>query len=481
MSGRNLIALYSWRIVWREWRRFVLSLSSLIITSVVLMLILLLTGASSNLLSEQARELQGGDVVLKSTSPIAGGDIFDAASIAPDLVSDQISFSGTLQGAEVTAPFTVEVIDAAYPLYGELVLRDGEFAGIADGEILLDEAGLKRLGVEIGDTVSFGDVSLVISDVVLAEPTSLFGGFQFLPKAFMSQGSFANAQVDPQLLRADYTYAAAVSNLTSQNIESLRAVEDSHPGINVDIAGQDQRGLQFGLATVSDFLIIAVLITAVLAAVNVYASVLYLVTIERKSLAVLLALGLTKPQLVSVLGVSLGYVVVLANLIGLSIGTVIFTQVQSFVSNTYLIELPTPHILFYAGVTSALVLLIAVMSFLPAVRKSLELNPKQILIGAGSSMSERRSFWSLVFITVSTLIPLVALAAFLLESITHRVLLWSVRFCWSMCWLLLCIASLFVSSILCAHACRFSSVVLLVKNMQTECLVWSRSHRCLLH
>ncbi|MFT7644478.1 MAG: putative ABC transport system permease protein [Candidatus Paceibacteria bacterium] len=421
MSGVKLIFLYSWRIVRREWRRFALSLSSLAITSVVLMLILLLTGASANLLADQARELQGGDVVLESSYPIAGEGFFVEAGISPLAASEQIAFSGTLQSVDVTAPFTIEVIDDAYPLYGELILQDGVFTSIADGEILLDEAGLKRLGVEKGDTVSFGDVSLTISDVVLAEPTSLFGGFRFLPIAFMSQGSFIDANVDPELLRAEYTYAAVAPDLTTDAIESLRMMQGSYPEIHVDIAGQDQRGLQFGLATVSDFLIIAVLITAVLAAVNVYASVLYLVTIERKSLAVLLALGLTKTKLVYVLGAALGYVVVLANLTGLAIGAIIFQQVQSFVMAEYLIALPTPNLFFYAVVTSALILLISIMSFLPAIRKSLSLNPKQILIGTGSSLTEQRSFWSLVFITVSTLVPLVALATFLLKSLTQGV------------------------------------------------------------
>jgi putative ABC transport system permease protein len=421
MSGFKLIFLYSWRIVRREWRRFALSLSSLLITSVVLMLILLLTGSSANLLADQARELQGGDVLLESSSPIAGQDFMEEAGISTLTTSEQISFSGTLQSAEITAPFTIEVIDAAYPLYGELVLGDGIFTSVSDGEILLDEAGLKRLGVEKGDIVSFGDVSLTVSDVVLAEPTSLFGGFRFLPVAFMSQGSFADANVDLQLLRAEYIYAAVAPDLTTDDIESLRMMDDSYPEIQVDIAGQDQRGLQFGLATVSDFLIIAVLITAVLAAVNVYSSVLYLVTIERKSLAVLLALGLTKTKLVYVLGAALGYVVVLANLIGLGIGAAIFQQVQSFVSTEYLIDLPTPDLFFYAVVTSALIFLISVMSFLPAIRKSLSLNPKQILIGAGSSLTEQRSFWPLVFITISTLVPLVALAAFLLKSLTQGI------------------------------------------------------------
>jgi putative ABC transport system permease protein len=422
MSDLKLIFLYSGRIVRREWRRFVLSLSSLVITSVVLMLVLLLTGAGAQLLSEQARELQGGDVVFESSFPIKGEDIFAKTEISPSATSEQMSFSGTLQSAEVTAPFTIRVIDSAYPLYGELVLRDGIFSEIGDGEILLDEAGLKRLGVEKGGVVSFGDVSLTVSDVVLAEPTSLFGGFQFLPTAFMGQDSFTRANIDPQLLRAEYTYAAAVSDLTSIQIDALRTVESAYPEVDIDIAGQDQRGLQFGLETVSDFLTIAVLITAVLAAVNVYASVLHLVTIERKSLAVLLALGLTKTKLVYVLGFALGYVVMLANLIGLGVGSLIFLQVQSLVSAEYLVNLPIPNLLFYAVITSTLIFLISIMAFLPAVRKTLSLNPKQILIGVGTSLMTQKPFWSLALTTISTLVPLVVLATVLLESVVQGVL-----------------------------------------------------------
>ncbi len=422
MSGSKLIFLYSRRIVRREWRRFVLPFLSLAITSIVMMLILLLTGASANLLAEQARELQGGDVVFESASPIAGKDLFRTAGIEPIAVSEQLSFSGTLQSETATAPFTIEVVDTAFPLYGEILLRDSVYTGVTDGELLLDEAGLARLGVERGDRVSFGAVSLVVSEVVLAEPTSLFGGFQFLPKAFMSQGSFAQAAIDPQLLRAEYVYAAAVPGLTSTDIESLRELEETNPAVDVDIAGLDQRGLQFGLATVSDFLVIAVLITAVLAAVNVYASVLYLVTIERKSLAVLLALGLTKSKLVYVLGAALGYVVLFASLIGIGLGTLLFGWIQAFVSAEFLIELPTPDLLFYSSITAVLIVVIALMSFVPAVRKSLSLNPKQILIGGGSSLAKRSSIRSLIFITVSTLTPLIALAAFLLKSITEGLL-----------------------------------------------------------
>lgn len=415
MSDVRLIIRYSFRIVRREWRRFVLPFLSLGITSIVLMLVLLLTSASANLLTQQARELQGGDIVLESATPFSGESFLREAGVVPELSSEQLAFSGTLQSGSTTAAFSIEVIDETYPLYGELVLENSTFAGLADGLLLIDNTGLDRLGIAPGDTVTFGDTTLTVTDVVVTTPTSLFGGFSFLPTAFMSRGSFEQSNIDQALLRATYRYAAVATDLTESDIESLRATELLFPGVDVDIAGVDQRGLQFGLATVSDFLVVAVLITAVLAAVNVYASVLYLVTIERKSLAVLLALGLTRRRLILILGAALLYVVALAILLGLGTGILLFSELQAFVVQRYLIDLPIPNLLFYSGATSALILVIATMSFVPAIRRSLSLSPKEALTGT-TGIGASRSFRSLVLTTLSTLVPLIVLASLLLKS-----------------------------------------------------------------
>jgi len=423
MSAFKLIISYSFRIVKREWRRFFLPLASLTVTSVILVLILLLTTASTLLLSDQARELLGGDVVLVSTAPIDGRAIFDEVGSEPVAVSEKISFSGTLQSDTTAASFSIEVIDMAYPLYGELTLRDSTYEGVKEGELIVDAAGLERLGVNVGDTVFFGEALLRVAAVLVAEPTSLLGGFSFLPTAFISPDSFRAANINPQLLRSEYSYAVKTESLTSGTIESLRALEDTSPLLDVDIAGQDQRGLQFGLETVSDFLTIAVLVTAILAAVNVYASILYLITIERKSLAVLLSLGITKNKLLLILGAALGYVVLLANLIGLSLGVAVFTWLQKFILAEYVVSLPTPNVFLYGSVSVLLIVLIAIMSFVPAVRKTLALNPKQILLGGGAGASAARSFKSLLTITVFTLVPLVALAAFLLQSFFQGLLI----------------------------------------------------------
>lgn len=422
MSAAKLIVLYSLRIVRREWRSFVLPLASLIITAVVLLVILLITAASTKLLTEQARVLQGGDVVLTSNSPIEGEAFFSRAAVVPSAVSNKISFSGTLQSKKSTAPFEVQVVDDTYPLYGTLVLRDGTFSTIKEDSIYIDEAGLERLGVGVGDSVSFGNVTFTVAGVVVAKPTSLFGGFSVLPTVFIRQESFLRSGVDPKLLRAEYTYAAKIPTLSKNMITSLRTVGKESPLVTVDVAGEETGGLQIGLATVSSFLIVAVLITSVLAAVNVYASTLYLVSVERKSLAVLLALGMGKKKIIAVLGAALAYVVFLACVFGTIFGVLIFTLLQSRIQSSYQVALPTPNMGTAMLVSIALIVLISVMSFIPAIRKSLALNPKQILIGGEENSRSARSLFSLLLITVSTVLPLVALASFLLQSIQKGLL-----------------------------------------------------------
>ena len=424
MSGSKLIGTYSLRLLRREWRRFVLPFLSLGITAVVMILILLLSSSSTLFLDSQSKELLGGDVVLESTAPIDTDAFWQSVGVTPTVESNQLSFSATLKAGDVTAPFSIKVVDGEYPLYGDVTLTEGIFTGVDDNELYLDEGGAERLQVGKGDLVSFGTKEFVVGGIIGAEPTALLSGFQFLPQVIMSQTGFESAGVDPALLRLEYQYAAKVDGLSTQNIETISELEDESIGlIDADIAGENRTGLQQGVQIVTDFLIVAVLITAVLAAVNVYASTLYLVTVERKSLAILLALGLTKNRLVALLGTAFGYVVIGASIIGSLVGIGLFKLLTSYIETTYGIPLPSPNFYLYGLLCIVLILTIAIASFVPAIRRTLSLNPKQILIGGEDNSRKAFSLSSLALITVSTLVPLVVLSAFLLGDIVDGFLI----------------------------------------------------------
>lgn len=417
MNAIELIVTYSARLLRREWRRFVLPFASLAITGVVLMLILLLTNAGELLLREQAREILGGDVVVESPSPIDARGLWERAGVLPERTSEQITFSGTLRAGDATAPFTVRAVDGAYPLYGAFVLRDGVYRDPGEDGVYLDEAGSERLGVDVGGRVSFGNAEYVVRGIVLAEPTSLFGGFRFFPQAIIGLSGFARAEVEPSFLRAEYVLAAALPVLSEETRMTLQAIEEEEEGLDIDLPGSGGRGLQFGLDVVSDFLVVAVLVTAVLSAVNVYASTLYLVTVERKSLAVFLALGMRKRTLIAVLGSALSFVVIFSGIIGVFFGVGVFMVLRDLLATHLFIDLPTPALFPYALLTLLLLATTALGAFVPAVRRIITLSPKRALSGVDDEALRRTSPRTLFFITVSTLVPLLVLAISLFGNV----------------------------------------------------------------
>jgi len=275
--------------------------------------------------------------------------------------------------------------------------------------------------VQEGSSVSFGETEYVVAGVITAEPTSLFGGFRFLPRVVLSDAGFDRAGVDMSLLRVEYEYAAEVPGLPN-GVEELATELYKDRTIDVDFAGTSRTGLERGLGQVSEFLIVAVLITAVLAAVNVYASTLYVLSILRRSFAVLLALGMKRLTLMAVLATTLMYVVVFAGLAGGLIGFSIFTWLRKYIEIDYAIVLPEPNLLLYLLISLLLILTVTIGSFIPAVRGIFGLSPRQILISGEAEGGAVLSIRSFLINTSATLLPLVLLAIFLLGDVVSGVL-----------------------------------------------------------
>lgn len=101
----------------------------------------------------------------------------------------------------------VKAVDAAYPLYGELVteprLSHDELFRSADGawgaaapDILFD-----RLGLVVGDTIQLGSVSFQLRARLVTEPDAASDGFGFAPRLLLSlDGLRASGLIQPGAL-----------------------------------------------------------------------------------------------------------------------------------------------------------------------------------------------------------------------------------------------------------------------------------------
>jgi putative ABC transport system permease protein len=237
----------------------------------------------------------------------------------------------------------------------------------------------------------------------------------------LSSEGFARSQVDPALLRAEYEYALVAESLSQGEKESLQNFASESDGLyQVRIAGEYRGGLQAGLGLVRDFLIVAVLITAVLATVNVYASTVYLLSVQRRSFAILLSLGLTNRRLVGVLGLTLSYVVFFALLCGIVLGQGLFTVLRTYVGAQYLIMLPQPEYIVLHTFTALFLVLLVLSAFVPTLQHVRSLKPKQILMGDIESRKGVKVV-PLLFMTTFTLLPLMVASVWLLESVVQGI------------------------------------------------------------
>lgn len=415
MKESRLSAIYAWRLLKREWQRFVLPFVSLTFTAVVLLLVLLLTDSSRLFLENQAAELLGGDVEIESVYPVTIADIWAEAGVVPLVESKHIHFSATIEAARGTEAVEMVVVDEAFPLYGEILLESGQFVPPKGNEIFLTKAAAERLEAVVGETIRFGEGTFVVAGIVVAEPASLLGGFRFLPRVFMAETGLTLAALDPSLLRAEYEYmarfATPLSDAQVERLEMVTAAAD----LDADFAGTDGGRLVRGLGQVTEFLMIAVLATAVLATVNVYASTLYLLTAWRRSFAVLLALGMRRRYIVLTVSMALGYVVLLSVALGVLLAVLAFNFVRGYGLSEFLVDLPWPNPT-WGIVSTALVLgAVALGSLLPALRDLLTLSPRQVLAGevnTGVSLSVSTLFKN----AASALLPLIILSVSLLQS-----------------------------------------------------------------
>jgi putative ABC transport system permease protein len=416
MNEFSITFIYAFRLLKREWRRFVLPFLSLAATSVVLLLVFLLTDGSKLFLEKQSAELLGGDVEIESVYPIDIDSFWLKSGVETAARSSQINFSATIESDTFVQAVSMVVVDEAFPLYGSLELVTGEYQSPETGEIYLSLAASERMGSKVGDTVRFGEAEFLVAGIIKKEPSSLFGGFRFLPRVFISQAGFSEAKLDVSLLRAEYEYVATFDQpLLAEQEESLSLLSQSE-GFDIDFAGTDGGRLVRGLDQVADFLLIAVLATAVLATVNVYASTIYLMAAWRRSFAVLLALGMRVRQINLVIVIALSYVVMAATTLGIALSLVVFESVRNFGFEQFSVLLPWPDTTISIATTIFVIMAVAVGSLIPALRNVLSLSPRQVLSQSEEPKTSFASTKTLLKNTTLALFPLVVLSVVVLDD-----------------------------------------------------------------
>ncbi len=210
-----------WRTLWRDLRAGELRL--LIVAVLLAVAALTAVGFFADRLKgglqRDARQLLGGDAVIRSDNPTPEAFIAQARALGLDATGNY-GFPTMARAPDdkggATKLVSLKAVAAGYPLRGNL-----ETATTADapgqrtrdipapGDVWVDGSLLDALDLKVGDPLLLGDASLRIARVIVIEPDRGGGFMSFSPRVMLNQADVARTALVQPASRVSYRFAVA--------------------------------------------------------------------------------------------------------------------------------------------------------------------------------------------------------------------------------------------------------------------------------
>ncbi|HMN75718.1 MAG TPA: ABC transporter permease [Burkholderiaceae bacterium] len=283
-----------------------------------------------------ARELLGGDAVVASDQPAPAG-FADQARALGLLVAESATFPSMARASDerggATRLVAAKAVDAAYPLRGELQLKDAADAPVQTvaqapprGQAWVDAALLEALQLKLGEQLLLGDASLTLTRIIVLEPDRGAGFMSFAPRVLFNRDDLPATGLIQPASRVTYRLAvaappgrdAAVGTFVAWVEQSIK--REALHGVRIESLESGRPEMRQTLDRADKFLNLVALLAALLAAVAVGIASRDFANRHLDDCAMLRVLG--QPQRVIALQYSAEFaaVGVLASVAGVAIG-----------------------------------------------------------------------------------------------------------------------------------------------------------------
>ncbi len=281
----------------------------------------------------QARVLTAADVVVSTNRPWtpevrAGVD----AAIAQAPVHQRIEIVelATMVRPEdesraVARMAELQAVDRGFPLYGEVVLRDGvryDHSLLENHGIVARPELLVQLGVEVGDAVRIGSGTFTIRGVIESEPGRRAGMFSLGPRVLMARETLDEIGLLTYGARARF---AILMKVEEQGIDPLvTTVRDRFRGSFVSARSYRSTEDRLGddLRVAENYLSLVGFVMVVLGGIGVWSVTRVFIGQRIRSIAVMKCLGATSRQILGVYVAQVATLGLLGSLLGLVLGAV---------------------------------------------------------------------------------------------------------------------------------------------------------------
>jgi putative ABC transport system permease protein len=296
----------AWRQARGAWRHFLAFFTCVALGVGALVSVGTFAANVERALGREAKSLLGGDVEMRAARPLPPDAEAPLARLrqAGATVTAIRELVGMARDPVEGDSLLVElkVVDAGYPLYGELrTAPAGALAALAGGRAaLVQRELLDRLGVRVGGRIAVGDAVLTIAGVVEREPDRSASLIALGPRVMIGAAALEATGLVRFGSRVRYrTLVRLPETLAPKEAreELARALAD--PGVRVSSFDEAQPGLRRFFSELTTYLGLVGLASLLVGGIGVASSVSTFLRRQLSTIAILKALGADSRTLVA--------------------------------------------------------------------------------------------------------------------------------------------------------------------------------------
>jgi len=452
------------QMAWRDARknkgRLFLFMSSIVLGIAALVAI---NSFSDNLKSDidnEAKELTGADLIVRSRQPISDSLrlYFDSLAINR---AKEVSFASMIYFPKTqgTRLMKVRALEGDFPFYGEIETSPvPAAAGFRNAQqALVDNSVLIQFQSAPGDPVRIGNIEFEIAGSLLQAPGEVGLGATIAPSAYMPMRFLEQTGLIKKGSRINYEYYFLYPEGTDVK-ELAEAKEDAmdKEGLRYETVERRKRDVGRTFSNLTDFLNLSGFIALLLGCVGVASSVHIYVKEKVSTVAVLRCLGMSGWQAFFVFLAQIAAMGLIGSLIGALLGSFIQYFLPSILQDFLPFEVtlsPSPLAILRGILTGLLISVLFALIPLLAVRR---VSPIRTLRANADEGEQKPDIWQIsVYLAVvvfmfgfswwqigkpdeAAVFTVSILAAFGLLALVAQIIMWAVRkyfpTAWSYTW-----------------------------------------------
>ncbi len=303
-------------------------------------------------LASRGRVILGGDVQLALWQRGLTAEE-QAALQSFGKVSSGTRMQAMATSGDLAAPVELKAVDAIWPLYGQLTLKDGRKAGAPPaGTAWIGEGVAARLGLAPGSSFKIGTARLKVGGIVADEPDRLGEGFSLGPVVIVDKSMpDAAGLIQPgAMYRTKVRLALPADRDPKAVVDSLNA-KFPDAGFQLKTRDEASPGAERFVANMGQFLVLVGLAALAIAGIGIGGGVNSWLESKRNAIATLKVLGATAGDITRITLLQIAAAALTGTLAGLIAGVLVVPLLTGALAG--LLPVPEGFILEPAALISA--------------------------------------------------------------------------------------------------------------------------------